>query len=331
MGFETQDTERKVFAILKILSESQEAVGARVIARRLKDLGIELGERAVRYHLKLMDERGLTQLTGRDGRLITESGIEELKNALVKDKIGFAISRIELLAFRTNFDLQKHTGWIPVNISFFPKEKFQKALHIMKPIFSAGFCVSELVAVAQEGEMCGELIVPRGKIALATVCSIVINGTLLKAGAPMDSKFGGILQVRNYKPLRFVEVIHYAGSSLDPSEVFISAKMTSVTQVVKTGDGRILANFRQIPALCRPIAEKVIAKLKEAGLGGLLAMGNTSEPVCEIPVELNQVGIVLLGGLNPVAAAEEAGIEVENHAMSTVTEYQNLIKFEALL
>jgi len=49
--------------------------------------------------------------------------------------------------------------------------------------------------------------------------------------------------------------------------------------------------------------------------------------VCEIPVELNRVGIILLGGLNPVAAAEEAGIEAENHAMSTVTEYQNLIKF----
>jgi len=31
--------------------------------------------------------------------------------------------------------------------------------------------------------------------------------------------------------------------------------------------------------------------------------------------------------LNPVATAEEAGIEAENHAMSTVIEYQNLVKF----
>jgi len=36
--------------------------------------------------------------------------------------------------------------------------------------------------------------------------------------------------------------------------------------------------------------------------------------------------VILLGGLNPVAAAEEAGIEAENHAMSTVIDYQNLIK-----
>lgn len=331
MGFETQDIERKLFAILKILSNSKEAVGARVIAQRLKDLGIELGERAVRYHLKLMDERGLTQLVGREGRVITESGIEELESALVVDKVAFAISRIELLAFRTDFDLDKRTGSVPVNISFFPKEKFGRALQAMKPAFAKGLCVSNLVAVAQEGEMFGDLIVPQGKVGLATVCSIVVNGTLLKAGVPMNSKFSGILQIRNHKPLRFVELIHYAGCSLDPSEIFIRAGMTSVTEVARKGEGKLLATYREIPALCQPIAEEVVAKLKVAGLGGLLLMGKTSEPVCEIPVELNRIGIILFNGLNPVATAKEAGIEAENHGMSTVVEYQRLIKFQEII
>ena len=39
----------------------------------------------------------------------------------------------------------------------------------------------------------------------------------------------------------------------------------------------------------------------------------------------------LICGLNPVAAAGEAGIVAENHAMSTTMEYQDLIKFERLL
>jgi repressor of nif and glnA expression len=330
MGFETQDVERKVFAILKVLSESQEALGARVLARRLKGLGIELGERAVRYHLKLMDERGLTQLVGRDGRLITETGVEELKSARVRDKVGFAISRIELLAFRTDFDLDSQTGLVPVNISLFDKADFRRALPVMAPVFKAGLCVSDLVAVAHEGETVGELTVPGGKVALATVCSIVVNGSLLKAGVPIDSRFGGILQIRTHRPLRFVELIHYAGSSLDPSEVFITAKMTSVAEAARSGDGKILANFREIPALCRPIAETVITKLGKAGMNGVLVMGNVSEPVCEIPLELNRIGVVLLGGLNPVAAAREAGIEAENHAMSTVVEYRELAKIEEL-
>ena len=331
IGHNDLEVERKIISILKIINESSQPVGARLIARQLKGHGVELGERAVRYHLKLTDERGLTRLIGMDGRLITESGIEELKSALVRDKVGLSISRIEMLSFRTDFDLDKHTGWIPANISFFPRDKFSKALKEMRPTFSAGFCASDLVAVADEGETLGELTVPEGKTALATVCSLVINGALLKAGVPIDSRFGGILQIRNHQPIRFVELIHYAGSSLDPSEVFVNAKMTSVGQATRGGSGKILANFREIPALCRPVADEVVARLKEAGLNGVLVIGETSEAVCEVPIELNRIGMVLLGGLNPVAAAAEAGIEVESHAMSTVLDYQSLIKFEELI
>ncbi|MCL0078298.1 NrpR regulatory domain-containing protein [Dehalococcoidia bacterium] len=330
IGIETQEVERKVISILRILSESTEPVGARVIARHLKEGGVELSERAVRYHLKLMDERGLTQLAGRDGRLITKQGIEELKSALVQDKVGFVISRIELLAFRTDFDWKTRTGSIPVNVSFFPRKEFKRAIQAMSPAFKAGLCVSDLVALAGEGERLGELTVPQGMTGLATVCSIVVNGALLKAGVPMDSRFGGILEIRNHQPLRFVELIQYAGSSLDPSEVFIRGKMTSVGQAAAEGNGKILANFREIPAICRPVTEEVVAGLGGAGLGGLLFMGKASDPVYEIPVELNKIGMVLIGGLNPVAAAEEAGIEAENRAMSTVMEYRSLIRFEEL-
>jgi repressor of nif and glnA expression len=38
VGFETQEVERKALSILKVLSDSQEPLGARVIARQLKQL-----------------------------------------------------------------------------------------------------------------------------------------------------------------------------------------------------------------------------------------------------------------------------------------------------
>ncbi|MDH4269631.1 MAG: NrpR regulatory domain-containing protein [Dehalococcoidia bacterium] len=330
LGFETQDVERKTIAILRILGQSSEPVGARVISRNLKEQGIELSERAVRYHLKLMDERGFTESMGRDGRLITQLGLEESESALVSDKVGFVASKIELLAYQTEFDLEKRRGEIPVNISFFPERQFKKAIEAMKSVFQAGICVSELVAVARQGEKLGEIIVPQGKIGLATVCSVIVNGALLKAGVPMDSKFGGILQIKTRKPLRFVELIQYSGSSLDPSEIYITSKMTSVGQVVRKGEGRILANFREIPALCQPEAEKVVAGLKEAHLGGVLMMGEVSKSVCEVNVELNKVGMILTGGLNPVAAAVESGVEVETHAMSAIMQYKELVVFREL-
>lgn len=327
---QAQEVERKAIAILRILSQSDKPLGARVISHRLEGHGIHLTERAVRYHLKLMDERGFTEGMGRDGRLITRLGREELESALVSDKVGFVASKIELLACRTDFDIDKRQGAVPVNISFFPERKFGKAVEAMKRVFQAGICVSELVAVARAGENLGTISVPRGKIGLATVCSVVIHGALLKAGIPIDYKFSGILQVKNRKPLRFVELIQYSGSSLDPAELYIASKMTSVGSAAKKGEGRILANFREMPAICQPLAEKVIAGLKEANLDGLLLTGEVGKSVCGVPVEQNKVGMILVGGLNPVAAAVESGIEAENHSMSTIMDYRELVSFRDL-
>jgi len=333
MSFKTdEEVERKILTILKILGNHKEPMGSRMLARYLKEHGFELSERAIRYHLKLTDERGLTKLVrNRDGRVITEKGLQETGKALVKDKVGYAISRIESLAFFTEFNLKKKQGLVPVNISIFKKDQFPEACRKMYPAFEKGFCVSNLVYLAREEERLGNLVVPKGHVALATVCSIVVNGTLLKAGIPMDSRFGGMLQIKNGQPVRFTELIHYDGCSLDPSEIFIKAGMTSVQEAVLYGNGEILANYREIPAACRPVAEEVIERLKEARLNGILVFGKVSEDVCEINVSQNKIGIILIGGLNPIAMAKEMGIPSENYSMNTVIDYSRLININNII
>ena len=326
--FDPEEIERKIVLILQILKESGKPVGARLIARRMQDFGVTLSERAVRYHLKIMDEKGLTRLVSRrEGRIVTDRGVDEISHAMVQDKVGLAISRIEILAYRTTFDPVNSCGVLPVNISLFPKDRFKDALKVMRPAFDAGIAVSDLVAVAGENGRLGDVIVPEGKIGLATVCSIVINGVLLKAGIPMDSKFAGILQMKDRKPRRFVELIYYSGSSLDPSETFIMAKMTSVRSVLKQGEGKILANFREIPAPCKTLVEELVFKLNKVRIGGVLSIGEVSEPVCQVHVDLNKVGLILTGGLNPIACAQEAGIQTENRGMAAVMDFQDLRKF----
>jgi len=323
----SSETEKKIISILKVLSESSEPLGSITIARELERHGVFLSERAVRYHLRITDERGYTQPLGRDGRMITAQGLEELKMALAPEQIGFILDKLERLAFQTTFDPQKRTGQLPINTSLIDKDKFKEALVAMRDVFKAGICVTELVAVASEGEKLGSVVIPSGKIGLATVCSAAINGVLLKAGVPIECKFGGVLEVRNSRPRRFVAIINYAGTSLDPSEQYIHARMTSVSEAAQSGNGKILANFREIPAVSRAIVEEKIAMLKEAGIGGVYVLGNTSEPVCQIGVGLNRVGMVLLGGLNPPAAAVEAGIEVENIGESGLFDFQQLVSF----
>jgi hypothetical protein len=326
------DIERKTLLILRILHEAGGPQGSRILARKMQERGYMPSERAVRYHLKLMDERGLTHLVDqRDGRIITALGIKELGEARVRDKVGLAISRIEILAFRTAFNPETGEGPLPINISFFSENSFPSALEIMQPVFASGFVVCNRVAVARAGQYLGDVLVPEGKIGFATVCSIVVNGVLLKHGIPMDSKFGGILQVKNRQPLRFSELIYYSGSSLDPSEVFIRGKMTSIHGAIEKGDGMILANFREIPAPCWPLTRDLLEKMKNAGIDGVLVTGKISEPVCQVPVEVNKVGIILIGGLNPAARVQETGLEVEHMAMSTVMAYDALQPFDELL
>ncbi len=323
----SSDTERKIVAILKILSESSEPLGSINIARELERAGIFLSERAIRYHLRIADERGYTQPMGRDGRMITPEGQQEVKEALAPQNLGFVRENLEMLAYQTTFDPEKGSGQLPINTSLINQDKFKRAISAMKDVFESGICVSDLVAIASEGEKLGSIVVPSGKIGLATVCSVAVNGVLLKAGIPTEFRFGGVLEIRNSKPRRFVAIIDYSGTSIDPSEQFIRAKMTSVGETAKTGNGKILGVFRTIPAPARKAAEQKIARLKEAGINGVYALGNISEPLCQIPVALNRVGIVQLGGLNPLAAAVEAGIEIENLAESGLIDFQELKRF----
>jgi HTH-type transcriptional regulator, global nitrogen regulator NrpRI len=321
------DAENKLIAILKVLSESSEPFGSIQIARCLAQGGVFLSERGVRYHLKIADERGFTQPGGRDGRTLTPEGRQEVKEALAPQLLGVVRDKLELLAYLTTFDPVKRSGQLAINTSLIAKDRYKKALAAMKDAFKAGFCVSELVATASEGEKLGAVVVPEGKIGFATVCGASINGVLLKAGVPTEFRFGGVLEIKNNQPKRFVALTEYAGTSTDPSEQFIQAKMTSVGQASRTGSGKILGAFRTIPAPAREVVEEIRTKLEAAGISGIYALGDTSEPLCQIPVAMNRVGLIQLGGLNPVAAAVEAGIEIENTAESGMIDFKQLKSF----
>ena len=332
IGQESRLVERKAVAILKVLSDSSTPLGGRVIARRLSDLGYELGERAVRYHLKLMDERGLTQIVGKkDGRLITSAGLDELKSALVSDRLGCMAARIELLAYATTFDPERRDGRVPINTSLFATNELPHALELMHEAFGAGLGVSDLVAIAREGDQLGEETIPQGKTGLATVSNIAVSGALLKAGIPVVSKFEGLLQLRDHQAIRFTELVDYSGCSFDPAEVFIASKMTRVKKASAEGNGKILASFLELPFPCKSEAEATLGRLRAAGFDGLVKMGEVSEPLCEAPTGVNRVGLILKHGLNPVAAAAEAGMEVTNRAMSGVIEYRELTRIRELL
>lgn len=317
------ESERKVTEILKVLSESERPVGARIIAKELEKAGIFIGERAARYYLRVLDERGLTENHGYYGRTITSKGLEELENAIVYDRVGFVISKIENLTYGTTFDPVRMEGGIIVNMSYIPTERFQEAMKVVREVFRAGYMVSPHIKILEEGEM-EAFPVPKGKVGLATTCSITIDGVLLKAGIPSDPRYGGIAQVRGHRLTRFTDLIAYEGSSLDPLEIFLARGMTSVMGAVKTGSGKVLANFREVPAAAKPKVLEVLQNLKKEGFGRTLMVGEVNRPLLSVPVGKGRFGIAIPGGMNALAAVEEMGIPTETKAITTIIDIREM-------
>jgi len=324
------DVEKKLLAILRILAGSEQPVGARAIAHQLLGEGIELSERTVRYHLRLMDERGLTQNLGEPGRLITPRGREEIESAGVSEKLGFVSSKIDSLAYRSTFDMETKTGQIILNLSFVPEPRYAEALEIMRDVFRAGFCMSELVIVRRAGQRIGGQAIPAGQVAFGTVCTVTINRVLLKRGIPVDSKYAGILEIYRDKPLRFTHLVSYAGTTVDPTELFIAGRMTSVREASLVGRGRVLASFREIPAVAEADLHAVLAEYKAKGLGGILAVGKPSQPLLEVPVSMDRIGLAVIAGLTPIAALTESNLPVQSKAMSALVDFSELVPFSEL-
>jgi len=310
-----EENHRKITEILRTLHEADEPLGAKRIADSLKQSGITIGERAVRYYLRIMDERGLTEKHGYSGRTITEKGRNELSHSLVSDRIGFVISRIEEKIYRSQFDLESGEGQVVVNTTFVDEGDEEEAMSILRNVFESGLAVSSKVAVRHGGEQLASHPVPEGQVGIATLCSITIDGVLLKRGVPITPKYGGVVEVRNGEFERFTDAISYEGSSVDPVEVFLNTGMTSVTDALE-GNGQVLGNLRAIPRAAHQDVEETIEMLEDIGVGGVMDVGMPNQSTLGIPVERDRFGVAIIAGINGAAALHEAGIQAPTEEIS---------------
>jgi hypothetical protein len=320
-------------AILRVLRDANGPIGSARIAEDLQLYGVDLGPRSVRLRLKELAAEGLVAASRRGrggGRTITDRGIAEIGDAAVQDRVGFASAKIDSLACRTSFDPATGTGNIVLNLSTAHASLIRPVLRAMLPVFTSNFSMGKYACVFEPGTKVGNFIVPAGRVAIGTVCSVTVNGVLLSRGIPTVSKFGGILEIFDHQPLRFTDVIYYESTSLDPMEVFIKGGLTSLDGIWKTGKGRIGASFREVPTCMLPLVKKTIDQLEEVGLGSVLMVGQPNRPVLGFPVSEGRTGVILAGGLNPLAAVEQSGVSAGNSAMAEIHDFARLETYTQL-
>ena len=97
------ESEYRMIEILRVLANRDQPTGSKVIADELKEKGFNLGERAVRYHMQILDEKGYTEKKSYSGRVITDLGREKLEKGLIYDQVDFIYSKFEEMIYLTDF------------------------------------------------------------------------------------------------------------------------------------------------------------------------------------------------------------------------------------
>lgn len=319
--------ERKRLLLMKILRESGSPLSSHKIQEQLVSRGMDISERTVRFHLQALDSQGFTGYKEKKGRYLTLKGVQELSKAHVYDRVGFLSAKIDEMTYQMNFNPDTAEGSVLINLSLVEKSQCEAVAVLVPKVFKAGFAHGTMIALFDEGEVIGEKIIPKGMIGIGTVCSITLNGALIKAGVPVTSIFGGLLEIHDKAPDRFTAIIKYEGTSLDPLEIYITSRMTSTGNAASAGNGQIGASFREIPTTAKDKVVETDAKLKKRGLGGFLEMGYPGQSLLDIPVGDGRVGMVVTGGLNAVAPLVEEGIPLESKALSAFIEYSKLFPY----
>ena len=233
-------------------------------------------------------------------------------------QIRFTMERIKNLVYGVTFDPIKKSGNVIVNVSIIDEDDLGRALKIFKKTNAGGLSLSPYIRI--------EHLSSQNEVALFTICSITVDGVLLKHGIPSKLRGGGIIEVTKNRPVRFTDFLEYESTTIDPLEILMSQHLTSVTKTTETGSGKILANLREVPLVAKEHAEIVLDELKKAEIDGVIKIGDPNSDAFGLSVGRDHIGIVVLGGTNPLAAIKEAGINMRTNAISNLVDISELGK-----
>ena len=307
------ESEYRMIEILRVLANRDQPTGSKVIADELKEKGFNLGERAVRYHMQILDEKGYTEKKSYSGRVITDLGREKLEKGLIYDQVDFIYSKFEEMIYLTDFTYMTQEGNVVVNTSTIYNEE---SIEIMKEIYKSGLSVSPYVNINEDKTT--------GEIEVTTICGTTIDGVLLKEGIPTQPQYGGLLKIEINQPVKFTEIISYKKTSVTPLDAFANSSLTSVLDVITKGNGLIPANFRLIPGVAREKTIEIVKDTTDIGIGGVIGISKEGEDLLGLPVPDGMVGMAIIGGITPFCAVKEMGGDIDLKIAEKLQDFNSL-------
>lgn len=233
----------------------------------------------------------------------------------VNHPLKFLNHLIEEEAMQVTYDPAENEGKVIYNLSLVGADDLEAVVAIMKETYRAGISPSGLVQIYQAGEKAGEYVVPKGKAGICTICSITLDGVMIRRGAPLHPIGGGVVQIENGTPKRFTDMVLYDATTIDPLELLVSQEITDVSGVIAAGRGNVLANLRECHMEAEPTVAAVIEDLERSMIAGVLEIGPPNAPILGFTCSPQYFGIAILGGTNVMAAVKEGGYRVEINSL----------------
>jgi repressor of nif and glnA expression len=292
-------------------------MGAKRLSELMAERGFVLSDRAVQYYLSYLDQTGFTEKVGNLGRVLTKAGLEETDSALVGDRVGFIISKLERLAYRSTFDPVSGTGEVAYNLSFVPEANLEDVSVAFDEVLKAGCGFFNSYKIINRDPR-----IPPGYAGIITICSITMDGVLQRNGIPVKMAYGGRLAIEKGEPQGFLDLIGYRGTTVDPLQIFISAGLTSLNQYVTTKTGIALANVREVPCKAKSRVEKIAKNMRDCGFIFPVRLGNQ---VFNLPYNPFRLSIVSFSGLNLIGNAVERGFDIKTEIGAGNIQFSKII------
>ena len=238
--------------------------------------------------------------------------------------LKFINNKIEDLAMEVTYDPVGNTGKIIFNLSLIPKESLEDAIRTFRNSYRAGLSVSDRVRFFEEGARLDSLTIPEGFAGIGTMCTITLDGILLRKGIPLHPVGGGLAEIVDRVPRRFTHMILYEATTIDPLEVLVAQDLTSIGRVMKEGNGTILANLRECHMEAESLVIRLLDDFSDAGFTGILEVGAPNVPILGVSTSSQYFGVAMVGGTNPMAALKEEGIRVVTRALKGIMDASDM-------
>lgn len=301
--------DRTEYEILSILERRNRPVTAPQIEEELQKIGIEISRRRIIQYLEELDEKGFSMNCGRDGRQITDSGREEQSKALVRTKLDSVVNDTVRLSSEMRFDIEKQKGNVIANLTVVDAKSESEVSKTLKDVCSKLNIGMPFIKKAHEGDLLFDYKIPEGKMGLATISPVVLDGLFVNYKLWTFIKYNGLVEFTDSKPIRFVYLASSYGNSFDPYEEFLQRKMTSVYEIVKTGHGLVPTDFREYPQVVSKTVKSLLEKAKDV-FGGLYILGKPKTYPLGVALTEGYGSISTFGGDYMIFALAEAGIPI---------------------